>query len=118
MTNIFDMIARVDLLNEIRENEIAKAAVQLQAEIDAFVAHYGYAYTGRCPITGHTYALLRDGLILRKKEDDNDDEGETVTIKDISLEEMEFLRGFMVECIHYDSKYIEDDIDRYIDLCQ
>ena len=116
MANIDAMLARVDFLEDIREKERAKAAVQLQNEIATFVAHYGYVVTDECPSTCLTYVLGYDETILRKKEED--DAGEIVTTKDISISEMEFLHKFMKEVINNDSKYIEDEIDRYIDLCQ
>ena len=114
MANIYAMLARVDFIDEIRETERTKAAEALQNELCAFVAHYGYANTGQCTSTGHTYVMLREGLILRKKEED----GETVTTKDLSIEEMEFLKKFMVDTLNNDSQYIEDEIEKYIDLCQ
>ena len=116
MENIYAMLERVDFLNEIRENERRTAAEKLYKEVCAFVAHYGYACTSECPSTWRTYVLLNDGLILRKKEDD--DEGETLEVNSLSLGEMEFLHGFMVESINHDSEYIKDEIERYIDLYQ
>lgn len=113
MENRYAMRARVDFLDEIREKEREKAAEVLQDEIATFVAHYGYASTERYTITWRTYVLLREGIILRKKEDD---EGKRVTIKDLSLAEMKFLKEFMVETLNNDIQYIEDEIDRYIDL--
>lgn len=85
MENIYAMLARVDFLDEIRENEKRKAAEQLQAEICAFVAHYGYASTD---------------------------------VRNLSLVEMEFLHEFMIDTLNNDLQYQEDEIDRYIDLCQ
>ena len=114
MANVYSMLARVDFLDEIRENERAKAAVQLQAEMDAFVAHYGYVSTDRCMTTWRTYVLLRDGLILRKEEEE--DEGETVEIINLSLAEMEFIREFMEDVINNDLSSMEDEIGRYQDL--
>lgn len=116
MENIYAMLARVDFLDEIRENEKRKAAEQLQAEICAFVAHYGYASTDKCPSTWRTYVLLGEGLILRKKEED--DEGEEVEVRNLSLVEMEFLHEFMIDTLNNDLQGQEDEIDRYIDLCQ
>ena len=116
MANIYALLARVDFLDEIREKERRKAAEELQNAMCAFVAHYGYACTGQCTATWRTYVLLRDGLILRKKEDE--DEGETVPTKDLSLVEMEFIHEFIVDTLNNDSQYIEDEIDRYIDLYQ
>ena len=117
MKNIYAMLAKVKSLDEIRENERAKAAESLQKEIRAFTAHYGEACTDIHPSTWRTYVLLRDGIILRKKEDD-DDEGETLQVNSLFLTEMEFIHNFMVECINHDSEYLEDAIDRFIDLCQ
>ena len=116
MKNIYAMLAKVKSLDEIRENERANAAEMLQKEILAFTAHYGYACTEECPCTWLTYTLSREGLILRKKEED--DPGEAFQVKDLSIAEMEFIREFMVECINHDSQYIEDEIKRYINLCQ
>ena len=113
MENIYAMLSRVDFLDEVRETERISAAERLHNEICAFVAHYGYASTDECPSTGCSYSLLRDGLILRKKEE----EGESVTIRDLSIEEMEFIRKFMVDTINRDSQYIDDEIGRYQNLC-
>ena len=71
MKNIYAMLKRVDFLNEVRESERIKAAETLHNELCAFVAHYGYACTEECPYTCLTYTLLREGLILRKKEEDD-----------------------------------------------
>ena len=114
MENIYAMLARIDFLDEIRENERKKAAFQLQNEMCAFVAHYGYASTDTLQCTGRTYVLLNGGLILRKKQED--EEGETITTKDISLAEMEFIHQFMVDTLNHDSEYLEDEIGRFIDL--
>ena len=116
MANIFAMLSRVDFLDETREKEITKAAETLHNEVCAFVAHYGYVCTEECPYTCLTYTLLREGLILRKKEED--DAGETFKVGDLSIAEMEFIHGFMVECINHDIQYIEDEIERFIDLYQ
>ena len=116
MKNIYAMLAKVKSLDEIRENERRKAAESLQKEMCAFVAHYGYANTGECPSTWRTYTLLNGGLILRKREED--DEGETLNVDSLSLAEMEWIHQFMVESINHDSEYISDEIDRFIDLYQ
>ena len=116
MKNIYAMMTRVDVLDEIREYKRMEAAKALQNGIATFVAHYGYASTDKCPSTWRTYVLLREGLILRKKEDE--EEGETITTKDLSLPEMEFLREYMEGVIVNDIQYQEDEIDRYIDLYQ
>ena len=116
MENIYAMLERVDFLDEVRETERKKAAEQLHAEIATFVAHYGYASTDECTITWRTYVLLSDGaFVLRKK--DEEDEGESVTIRDLSIEEMEFIRKFMVDTINHDLQYLEDEIERYTNLC-
>ena len=116
MKNIYDMLARVDFLDEIRENERKKAAVQLQAEITAFVAHYGQVCTpDECPSTWRLYVLLCNGNVLIRK-DAEDDNMEEFEIRNLSLAEMEFLRGFMVDTLNNDLQYQEDEIGRYIDL--
>ena len=114
------MMTRVNFLDEIRENERMEAAKALQNAVCAFVAHYGYASTDKCPSTGRTYVLLRDGLILRKKEDEDEgeDEGESVEILHLSLPEMEFLKEYMENIINNDIQYQEDEIKRFIDLYQ
>ena len=114
MKNIYAMMTRVDFLDEIREDERTEAAKALQNWIETFVAHYGYASTDECPSTWRTYDLLREGLILRKKEDE--EEGETITTKDLSLPEMEFLREYMEGIIVNDIQRMEDEIGRYQDL--
>ena len=115
MENIYAMLERIEFLDEVRENERRTAAETLRNEVCAFVAHYGYASTSECRCTRCKYVLLNDGLILRKK---GDDEGETLEVNSLSLGEMEFLHGFMVESINHDSEYIKDEIERYIDLYQ
>lgn len=42
--------------------------------------------------------------------------GKEVEVENLTLEEMESLREFMVERINQDIQYQEDEIDRYIDL--
>ena len=93
MENIYAMLARIDFLDEVMENERKKAAKVLQDEMRTFVAHYGQVY------------------IIRK-----DDECKEVELKDLSIEEIEFLRKFMVDTLNNDPQYQEDEIDRYIDL--
>ena len=115
MENIYAMLARVDSIDEISERQRAKAAEMLQNEVCTFVAHYGYASTDEYPSTWRTYTLLRDGLILRKREED---EGETITTKDLSLVEMGFIHEFMVDTFNRDSKYIEEEVERFIDIYQ
>ena len=116
MENIYAKLARVEFLDSIRENERKKAAETLQKKMCAFVAHYGYASTTECPCTWRTYVLLRDGLILRKKEDE--EEGETLNVDSLSLMEMEFIHEFMVEYIDHETALLEDEIERFIDLYQ
>ena len=115
MVNIFNMLARVDFLDEIRENERRSAAKTLQAELCAFVAHYGQVSTDRCPSTWLLYGLMCNGSILIRKDDE--DEGEEVEIKNLSLAEMEFLREFMVDTLNHDLQYQDEEIDRYKNLC-
>ena len=103
------MLSRVACLDEIREHERKAAAERLQKDICAFVAHYGQTFTDEC-----SYVLLREGNVLIRKDDE--DEGEEVEVENLSFEEMEFLRKFMVEHINLDLQYQEDEIDRYIDL--
>ena len=116
MVNIFNMMARVDFLDEIREVERKKAAIQLQEEIRAFVTHYGQASTDTCPSTGHLYVLLRDGNVLIRK-DDEDDNMEEFEVGNLSLIGMEFIKKFMVDTLNHDLQYLEEEIDRYTNLC-
>jgi hypothetical protein len=115
MVNIFNMIERVNFLDEIRETERKKAAEQLQKEVCAFVAHYGQVSTDECPSTWHLYVLLCNGNVLIRK-DDEDDNMEEFKIENLSLVEMEFIREYMVDTLNRDSQYIDDEIERYIDL--
>lgn len=117
MANVFDMLSRVDFLDEFRANERKKAAEMLQNEVCAFVAHYGYVCTERCTATLHTYVLTRDGLV-RRMQNDEDEEYEEVEVENLSLVEMEFLHEFIVDTLNNDIQYQEDEIDRYIDLCK
>ena len=116
MENIYAMLARVDSFDKVSERQRAIAAEMLQNEVCIFVAHYGYASTDECPSTWRTYTLLRNGLILRKKEED--DERETIKVKDLSLVEMGFIFEFMVDTYNRDSKYLEEEVERFIDLYQ
>ena len=116
MKNIYAMLAKVKSLDEIRANEKRNASAKFLHEMCAFVAHYGEAITDECPSTWRTYVLLRDESILRKKEDE--EEGETIEVNSLSLVEMEFIHQFMVDTLNHDSEYIEDEIDRFIDLYQ
>ena len=94
MENIYDMLARVDFLDEVRENERKEAAERLRNNLCAYIAHYGNV------------------LIIR-----NGEEGEEVEVENLTLEEMESLHKFMVECINQDLQYQEEEIGRYQDLC-
>ena len=116
MVNIFNMIERVDFLDDVRENERKKAAVQLQAEVCTFVAHYGQVSTDECPSTCHLYVLLCNGNVLIRK-DDEDDNMEEFEVGNLSLVAMEFIREFMVSTLKNDLQYQEDEIDRYKNLC-
>ena len=42
--------------------------------------------------------------------------GKEVEVENLTLEEMEFLRKFIVDTLYNDLQYQEDEIDRYIDL--
>ena len=116
MENIYAMLEEIEFLEAIKETEREKAAIQLQKEMCAFVAHFGYVCTDKCRCTWRTYVLLGDGIILRKKEED--EEGETLEVNSLSLGEMEFLHGFMVDTLNRESEYIKDAVERYIDLYQ
>lgn len=94
MDNIYDMLARTNLLDEIMENERKEAAKRLRNDLGAFIAHYGNV------------------LIIR-----NGEEGEEVDLEKLSIEEMESLYKFMVDTLNNDIQYQEDEIDRYINLC-
>ena len=115
MENIYAMLKRVDFLNDVVESERIKAAEMLQKEIRAFTAHYGQASTDKCPSTWHLYVLLCDGNILIRK--DEDDEGKEVEVINLSLQEMGFLREFMVDTINHNLQYQEGAIDRYTNIC-
>ena len=115
MENIYAMIERVNFLNDVKENEKNEAAEMLQGEICAFVAHEGQVSTDECPNTWRTYVLLREGNVLIRNDDE--DEGEEVEVENLILEEMEFLRKFMVDTLNHELQYQEDDIDRYKNLC-
>ena len=115
MAKVYDMIERVDFLDEIRETERKKAAERLQNEIRAFVTYEGQSYTYDCPSTGCSYSLLCDGNILIKEDDDAEEE--EIEVKDLSIEEMETLREFMVDMLDTEIKYEKEEIDRYTNLC-
>ena len=116
MENIYAMLARVDFLDEVRENERKEAAKELHNNVCAFVAHYGQVSTDACPSTCSTYVLLCNGNVLIRK-DDEDDNMEEVEVENLSIEEMEALHQFMVDTINHDLQYQEDEIDRYQNLC-
>ena len=115
MENIYDIIEKIKSLDEIRENKRKEAAERLQREICAFVAHYGQVSTDECPSTWLKYVLLREGNVLIRK-DDEDDNMEEFEVRNLSLVEMEFIRKFIVDTLNNDLQYQEDEIDRYIDL--
>ena len=115
MTKVHDMIERVNFLNDVKEIEKKAAAEMLQNEICAFVTHEGQSYTYDCPSTGCSYSLLCDGNILIKEDDDAEEE--EIEVKDLSIEEMEILREFMVDMLDTEIKYEEEEIDRYTNLC-
>ena len=115
MENIYAMLKRVDFLNDVVESERIKAAEILQKEIRAFIAHYGQVSTAECPSTWHSYVLLCDGNILVRK--DEYDEGKEVEVIDLSLQEMGFLREFMVDTINHNLQCQEGAIDRYTHIC-
>ena len=115
MENIFDMIKRVDFLNDVRESKRMAAAEVLQKEMCAFVAHYGQVSTDECQSTWHLYVLLRNGNVLIRKE--NEDEEVEIEGKNLSIEEMKFLHEFMKETLYNDIQYQEDEIDRYTNIC-
>ena len=93
------MLARVDSLDEIIENERKEAAKRLHNDLCAFIAHYGQVYKSK----GCSYSLFRNG--------------EEVELGNLNIEEMEILYKFMVDTLNNDIQYQEDEIDRYIDLC-
>ena len=116
MVNIFDMLSRVDFLDEVRVNERKKAAEMLQNSVCAFVAHYGQVSTDACPSTCSTYVLLCNGNVLIRK-DDEDDNMEEVEVFHLNIEEMEFLKKFIVDTLYNDLQYLEDEINRYQNIC-
>ena len=115
MAKVYDMIERVNFLNDVKEIEKKAAAEMLQNEMRAFVTHEGQSYTYDCPSTGCSYSLLCDGNILIKEDDDAEEE--EIEVKDLSIEEMEILREFMVYMLDTEIKYEEEEIDRYTNLC-
>ena len=114
MENIYAMIARVDFLDEVRENEKKKAAERLQEEMRIFVAHIGHSYVYECKSTGLSYELMDDGTILAKDEDSNKEQRIELNLY---LEEMELIREHLVEVLNAECLYIEDEIGRYQKLC-
>ena len=99
MDNIYDMLARTDLLDEIIENERKEAAKRLHNDLCAFIAHYGQVYKSK----GCSFSFIRNG-------------GE-VELRNLNIEEMEILYKFMVDTLNNDLQYKEDEIDRYQNLC-
>ena len=87
MENIYAMLARVDFLDEIRAEKRRAAAKVLQEATNKFVAHYGHV-----------------------KETE-------VEVENLSIEEMEALHQFMVDTINHDLQYLEDEINRYQNIC-
>ena len=99
MDNIYDMLARTDILDEIMENERKEAAKRLHNDLCAFIAHYGQVYKSK----GCSYSHIRDG--------------EEVELGNLYIEEMEILYKFMVDTLNNDIQYQEDEIDRYTNFC-
>jgi hypothetical protein len=99
MDNIYDMLARTNLLNESMENERKEAAKRLHNNFCAFIAHYGQVYKSK----GCSYSFIRNG--------------EEVELENLNIEEMEILHKFMVDTLNNDPQYQEDEIDRYQNLC-
>ena len=99
MDNIYDMLARVDSLDRIIENERKEAAKRLHMDFCAFSAHYGQVYKSE----GCSYSFIRNG--------------EEVELGNLCIEEMEILYKFMVDTLNNDIQFQEDEIDRYINLC-
>ena len=117
MENIYAMLSRVDFLDEVRENERKAAAVQLQEEICAFVAHYGQTSTDECPSSSYLYVLLCNGNVILRT-DDEDDNMEEFEVRNLSPVEMEFIKKFMVDTINHDLHSMEEEIDRYQNICR
>jgi len=115
MAKVYDMIERVDFLNDVKEIEKKAAAEVLKKEIRAFVMHEGQSYTYDCPSTGCSYSLLCNGNVLIK--DDEDAEEKEVEMENLTPEEMEILREFMVYMLDTEIQYEEEEIDRYTNLC-
>ena len=114
MENIYDIIKKIESLNEIKEQMRIAAAERLQEEICAFVAHIGHSYTYECESTGLSYELLDDGTILAKDEDSNKEQRIELNLY---LEEMELIRKNLVEVLNAELLYEEDEIGRYQNLC-
>ena len=117
MENIYAMLARVDFLDEVRETERKAATEMLHNEICAFVAHYGQSSTDECPSSWYLYVLLCNGNVILRT-DDEDDNMEEFKIENLSLVEMEFIKKFMVDTINHDLHRIEEEIDRYQNICR
>lgn len=99
MDNIYDMLERIDFLDEIMENERKEAAKRMHNDLCAFIAHYGQVYKSK----GGSYSFIRNG-------------GE-VEWGNLYIEEMESLYKFMGDTLNNDFQCQEDEIDRYINLC-
>ena len=117
MENIYEIIEKINSLNDVKEIEKRKAAEVLRKEVCAFVAHEGQSCTtNKCPRIWRLYVLLDDGNVIRKKEDESSESEETIEIKDLSIEEMEFIHGFIVDILNYELQCAEDEIARYTNL--
>ena len=114
MENIYAMIERIESLNLVKEQKRIEAAKVLRMEICAFVAHIGHSYTYECPITGLSYELLDDAIILARDEDSNE---QRVEVQLLYLEEMEHLHEHIVEVLSDELLYEEEEIDRYTNFC-
>ena len=114
MENIYDIIKKIESLNEIKEQKRIAAAERLQEEICAFVAHIGHSYTYECESTGISYELLDDKTILARDEDNNE---QRVEVQLLYLEEMEFLHEHIVKVLSDELLYEEDEIRGYQNLC-
>lgn len=113
MENIHDMLERVHYLEDFREKAREAAVQKMQADLCAFVANYGYLCTKEYPYTNSTYVrILREGLILRKKKKTV----KIIGVRDLTLEEMESIKKFMVDTLNNDIQYHEDEINRYTGL--
>lgn len=114
MASIFDMIERIESLDEVKEWKRQEAAEKLRKEIAAFVAHIGHSYTYECENTGLSYELMDDGAILAKDDSDNE---QSIIELNLYLEEMELIREHLYDVLNAELLYDEDEIDRYTNLC-